>query len=150
MVWYDSPRHSGVRGTLSLTHTPVPSSPPRSGQLPGARARVHGNRLADDEAIADKLADRLAGVGVGDLVDLVRVEPDLALATVGHGGRQALLSAEVDPVREVMLVRLAWWVFVRRLPPGRAVDADLGVRTHNSLLTMQWCAIRWYMAQLTS
>lgn len=72
--------HTGVLGTLSLTETPVATDAAGSSQLPGARARVHGDGLADDEAIGDELADGLAGVGVGDLVDLVGVEPDLALS----------------------------------------------------------------------
>lgn len=59
---------------------------------------MHGNRLADDEAIAHKLADGLAGVGVGDLVDLIGIEPDFALATANHGGGEALLGTKVDPV----------------------------------------------------
>lgn len=59
---------------------------------------MHRHRLADDEAIRDQLADRLARVGVGDLVLFVRVEPDLAFATADHGGGQAFLRAEVDPV----------------------------------------------------
>lgn len=61
---------------------------------------MHGHGLADDEAIADELADGLAGVGVGDLVHLTRVEPNLALAAAHHGGGEALLGAEVDPVEE--------------------------------------------------
>jgi len=59
---------------------------------------VHGDRLADDEAILDELADGLAGVGVGDFVDFVGVEPDLALSAADDGRREALLSPEVDPV----------------------------------------------------
>ena len=39
----------------------------------------------------------LTGVGVRDLVDLVRVEPDLALSAADNGRREALLRAEVDP-----------------------------------------------------
>ena len=73
-------------------------------QLPGAGTRVHGDGLADDEAILNELADGLAGVGVGDFADLVGVKPDLALAATDHGGREALLSAEVDPVRQSMSV----------------------------------------------
>ena len=64
----------------------------------GAGAGVHGDGLADDEAIADEFADGLAGVGVGDLVDLVGVEPDLALAAADDGSGQALLGSEIDPV----------------------------------------------------
>ena len=59
---------------------------------------MHGHGLADDEAIADELADGLAGVGVGDLVHLIGVEPDLALAAADHGGGEALLGGKVDPV----------------------------------------------------
>lgn len=58
---------------------------------------MHGDGLADDEAILDELADGLARVGVGNLAGLVGVEPDLALAATGDGTRQALLGAEVDP-----------------------------------------------------
>ena len=65
---------------------------------------MHGDGLADDEAIGDELADGLAGVGVGDLVDFVRVQPDLALAAVSHGGRQALLGAKVDPGEGIVSV----------------------------------------------
>ena len=42
---------------------------------------MHGNLFADDEAIRDELTDGLARVGIGDFVDFVRVQPDLALAT---------------------------------------------------------------------
>ena len=41
---------------------------------------MHSNLFADNEAIRDELADGLARVGVGDFVNFVRVEPDLALA----------------------------------------------------------------------
>ena len=58
---------------------------------------MHGDRLADDEAIGDELANSGAAVGVGDLVDLVGVEPDLALAAANDRLGQALLGDEVDP-----------------------------------------------------
>ena len=58
---------------------------------------MHGDGLADDEAIADELADGLTGVGVRDLVHLVGIEPDLVLAAADDRRGQALLSAEVDP-----------------------------------------------------
>lgn len=61
---------------------------------------MHSDGLANDEAIGNELADGLAGVGVGDLVDLIRVEPNLALATSNHGGGEALLSTEIDPKEE--------------------------------------------------
>ena len=39
-----------------------------------------GDWLADDEAILDELSDGLTRVGIGDLVLLAWVEPNLALA----------------------------------------------------------------------
>ena len=59
---------------------------------------MHRHGLADDEAIRNELSDGLAGVSVGDLADLIGIEPDLALSTADNGGRQTLLGGEVDPV----------------------------------------------------
>ena len=89
--------HTGVLGTLALTQTAVTTDAAGLVELTGAGTRVHGDGLADDEAIADELADGLAGVGVGDLVHLIGVEPNLALAAADHGGGEALLGAKVDP-----------------------------------------------------
>lgn len=58
---------------------------------------MHGNGFADDKSIADELADGLSRIGVGDFIDLVWVEPDLALATADHCGSQSLLGREVHP-----------------------------------------------------
>jgi hypothetical protein len=93
------PRHTGVRGTLPLTEPTVSANSSGSSQGASAGTRVHGNGLADNEAIVDELADGLAGVGVGDFVYFVRVEPDLALSAADNGRRKALLRAEVDPFR---------------------------------------------------
>lgn len=89
--------HTGVLGTLALTQTAVTTDAAGLVELTGAGTRVHGDGLADDKAIADELADGLAGVGVGDLVHLIGVEPNLALAAADHGGGEALLGAKVDP-----------------------------------------------------
>ena len=53
---------------------------------------MHGDLFADDEPIGDQFTDGLARVGVRDLVDFVRVKPDLALPAAGNGRREALLS----------------------------------------------------------
>jgi hypothetical protein len=60
---------------LSLSY----ANPSCSGQFSGAGTGVHGDGLADDEAILDELADGLAGVCVCDFALLAGVEPDLAL-----------------------------------------------------------------------
>ena len=58
---------------------------------------MHGDGFADDEAIGNELADRLARVRVGDLTDLIRIQPDLTLAAPNDGGGKALLSTKVNP-----------------------------------------------------
>lgn len=83
-------------------------NPPRGIQFPSSSTRVHGHGLADDEAIADELADGLAGVCVGDLADFVGVEPDFALAAADDGGGEALLGAEVDPVEKIDGLVMRW------------------------------------------
>lgn len=95
--------HTGIGGTLALTVTTVATDSAGEVQLAGAGARVHGDGLADDEAIGDQLADGLAGVGVRDLALLVGVEPDLALAAAGDRRGEALLSSQVDPERNCPL-----------------------------------------------
>ena len=56
---------------------------------------MNGVRLANYVAILDQLAEVLAGVGVGNLVDLVGVKPDLALAALEHAGSELLLKPEI-------------------------------------------------------
>jgi hypothetical protein len=58
------PGHTGVLGTLPLTETSVSADPSGGSQLSGAGTGVHGNRLANNEAIFDELADGLTRVGV--------------------------------------------------------------------------------------
>lgn len=59
---------------------------------------MHGDGLADDEAISYKFADGLARVGIGDLAGLVGIKPDLALSASDDRGSQTLLGSEVDPI----------------------------------------------------
>lgn len=89
-------RHTGIGSTLPLSETTVATNSSGEVQLTRTGTRVHGDGLSDDEAIGNELADRLAGVGVGDLVDLVGVEPNLALTAAEDIGREALLGDQVD------------------------------------------------------
>lgn len=91
------PWHTRISRTLPLTETAMSTELAGSLEFASAGARVHGDWLADDEAIGNELADGLARVGVADLADLVGVEPDLALTAANDGGREALLSTEIDP-----------------------------------------------------
>lgn len=101
-------RHTSVLSTLSLTVATVSADSSGLVQGSGTGTRMHGDWLADDEAIADELADGLAGVGVGNLVDFVGVEPDLALAAADDRRGQALLGTEVDPIEALWLASFAW------------------------------------------
>lgn len=58
------PWHTGILGTLPLTETPVSANSSGCGEGSGTSTRVHCDGFADDEAISNKLADGLAGVGV--------------------------------------------------------------------------------------
>mmetsp|Transcript_10882 Transcript_10882/g.29085 ORF Transcript_10882/g.29085 Transcript_10882/m.29085 type:complete len:233 (+) Transcript_10882:38-736(+) len=60
--------------------------------LPDARAGMHLDSLADDEAVLDQLADVETRVGHRDLVGLIRVEPDAAPPALLDLGREALLQ----------------------------------------------------------
>ena len=86
------PRHPSISRTLPLPKPSMSTNPPRCCQLPSTGARVHCDLLADDEAIRNKFADRLTGVGIRNLVDFVGVEPDLAFPAADHGCRKTLLS----------------------------------------------------------
>jgi len=92
----DLARHTGIRCTLPLTETTMSTNPACGRELPGARSRVHGDGLLNDEAILDELSDGLAGVGVRDLGGLIGIKPDLALSTADDRGRQALLGSKID------------------------------------------------------
>lgn len=91
-------RHPSILGTLPLTISTVSADSAGLVEGSGASTRVHGHGLSDNETIADELADRLSGVGIGDFVDFVRVEPDLALTAADDRRGEALLSTEVDPI----------------------------------------------------
>lgn len=110
--------HTGIGGTLALTEATVAAVAAGEVEGTGARARVHGDGLLDDEAIGDELADRLARVGIADLADLAGVEPDLALADAQDGGRKPLLGPQINPGEREMLAfpmesvvwnRWWWW-----------------------------------------
>jgi hypothetical protein len=118
-LWTSIPGHTSVGRTLSLTEPTVTSKTASGVQVTGTGARVHGDGLADNEAIRDELTDGLAGVGIGDLAGLVGVEPDLSLSAANNGSRQALLGAKVDPVTDACQCLLCWVMVY--LPPGGSV-----------------------------
>lgn len=77
--------------------------------LAHASARVNCHRLLDDETIIGKLADVLARVRHGDLVDLVRVQPYLVLSATKDRRGQPLLQTKRHHLEQVgELLRDKW------------------------------------------
>lgn len=122
----DSGWHTGIGRTLALTESLVATESLRVGVSTSAGTRVHGDWLADDKSISDQLADGLAGVGVGDLGDLVWVEPNLALTASDDGSREALLGAKVNPVRRLVSLCYRMYAIV---PPSRRMVSVLRIRS---------------------
>lgn len=125
LVAHYVPGHPSILGTLALTQTTVSADTAGGIELAGASTRVHGHRLADDQAIVDQLADGLPGVGIGDLVHLIGIEPDLPLPAADHGGREALLRTKVDPVENppsaIHASSFPRWIKISRKSQGGAV-----------------------------
>merc|ERR1711959_404576 len=71
--------------TLALTSAGVTALALGNKFLPDAVPGVDLGRLLDDEAILGELPDIKPGVGHGDLVDFIWVEPDFALPALKHG-----------------------------------------------------------------
>lgn len=88
-------RHTGIGSTLTLTVACVAAVTASLVESPRAASGGAHDGLANDEAIGDKLANLLTGVGKTDLRSLVRVEPDLVGAHAKDVGRKALLESEV-------------------------------------------------------
>ena len=55
---------------------------------------MDSHRLSDDQPIFDQLPDLLTGVGVGDFIGLIGVQPDFFLATAEDTGGKPLLKPE--------------------------------------------------------
>ena len=97
------PWHPGICCTFPFTKTTMSTNSPSSGQFPCTGARVDSDGFADDESIGNEFADGLARVCVGDFINFIGIEPDLALATSNDGGRKTFLGTEVDPIRRVFI-----------------------------------------------
>ncbi|GMR32270.1 hypothetical protein PMAYCL1PPCAC_02465, partial [Pristionchus mayeri] len=87
--------HASILGSETLTSAGVTNLAAGLGELTSTEARVHSNGFADDETILHETTDVLARVGVGDLVDLIGVEPDLSLSALKNCRREAFLQAQI-------------------------------------------------------
>merc|ERR1712071_232021 len=73
--------HTSIRSTLSLTKATVTALTASFCVFTNASTWVDGLGFLDDQTILNQLSDVLAGIGVGNLVDFVRVKPNLPFAT---------------------------------------------------------------------
>uniref|UniRef100_A0A452FJZ5 Uncharacterized protein n=1 Tax=Capra hircus TaxID=9925 RepID=A0A452FJZ5_CAPHI len=85
--------HSSIGSTLLLTYTHMPALPASQGVFPALSLGMDSHRLPDDQPIFDQLPDLLAGVGIGDFIGLIGVQPDL-FATAKDTGGKPLLKPE--------------------------------------------------------
>uniref|UniRef100_A0AAG5CRF2 Uncharacterized protein n=1 Tax=Anopheles atroparvus TaxID=41427 RepID=A0AAG5CRF2_ANOAO len=84
-------RHTRVGRTLPLAIAAVATLTAGDGVFAHTVPRVHDHRFLDDQTILDQL---LTGVGVSNLVDFIRIQPDLLLAASHNRGCQPLLKLE--------------------------------------------------------
>jgi hypothetical protein len=92
--------HTGDGSTAALTLTRVTAETLGSESGASASARVDLSGLADDKTVLDELADVLARVSHGDLVNFIGVDPNTALTALEDVGRKALLKAKGNPTNE--------------------------------------------------
>ena len=71
----------------------MPALPASQGVFPASSPGMDSHRLPDDQPIFDQLPDLLAGVGIGDFIGLIGVQPDL-FATAKDTGGKPLLKPE--------------------------------------------------------
>lgn len=104
------PVSSGPHGTPETNHNTVPGSnsiePSNHDSLLtsvpsltlgfvtklNAGPRVHNGRLLNDQTVAVQLGNVASRVGEHNLIDLIGVQPDLALSALEDGSGEALLQ----------------------------------------------------------
>merc|ERR1719402_1412187 len=85
---------SGILGTLPLTKATVTTLATGFIISANSRSGVDSNRLFDDKTILDQFSNILPGVGISNLIDFIRVKPNLIFATFHDICRKALLELE--------------------------------------------------------
>uniref|UniRef100_A0A671EK98 Uncharacterized protein n=1 Tax=Rhinolophus ferrumequinum TaxID=59479 RepID=A0A671EK98_RHIFE len=70
-------RHSSIGSTLSLTYAHMPALPTGQGVFLALSSGMDSHRLPDDQPIFDQFPNLLVGVGIGDFIGFIGVQPDL-------------------------------------------------------------------------
>lgn len=87
-------RHSSIGSTFSLTYAHMPALPTGQSVFPAPSSGMDSHRLPDDQPIFDQLPNLLTGVGIGDFIGLIGVQPDLLFATAEDTRGKPLLKPE--------------------------------------------------------
>ena len=83
--------HSGIGSTLPLSYAHMPALPSSQSVFPASSPGMDSHRLPDDQPIFDQLPYLLTGVGIGDFIGLVGVQPDLLFTTAQDARGKPLL-----------------------------------------------------------
>jgi hypothetical protein len=83
--------HLSIGSTLPFPYAHMPALPSGQGVFWAASPGMDNHRFLDDQPIFDQLPDLLLGVGLGDFIGLIGVQPDLLLTTVEDTRGQPLL-----------------------------------------------------------
>jgi len=84
---------SGFLGTSSFTGTSVSAFSLSKIVGSCSCSRVDGDVSSDDETILDELSDAHSGVGKGDFIGFIRVEPKSLLSAFQNGSSESLLKS---------------------------------------------------------
>ena len=79
---------------LSLTYAHRPALPAGQGVFAASSPGMDSHRLPDDQPIFDQLLNLPTGIGIGDFIGLIGVQPDFLFATAEDAGGKPLLKPD--------------------------------------------------------
>lgn len=88
--------HSGILGTSSLTDTSVSTLGLLFGMSSSSGSRVDDDLFSSDKVIVDQLSDGVSGVGQGNFVSFIGVQPQSVLSASQDGSSQSSLESQVN------------------------------------------------------
>lgn len=93
-------RHSSIGSTLLLTYAHMPAIPVSQGVFLASSLGMDSHRLQADQPFFDQLPCLLTGVGIGDFIRVLGVQPDFLFVTVEDtGGKSPLNTGHIHGCR---------------------------------------------------
>jgi hypothetical protein len=84
--------HTGIPRTTSFTIAHMTALSSCFQRFAGTESRMYGHRFTDDQTVLDEASDVLSGIGVGDLVHFIGIQPNFAFSAFQHGRSKSLLE----------------------------------------------------------